>query len=160
MGYLTLVNINYITYILEGEKRYAHRQNDMDGYMVVGAEGGIEDIRKKVCILEETKHEQIEGDSHRHHQLAARLRKTAVHANAEHPSQQCGEYQEQYKSARSLIVEEQAEEEEVCVAGRETPTTCDNKRETGKNDKEESPEVELGEQQRMGTIEAEKATKI
>ena len=75
-------------------------------------------------------------------------------------TQKGGEDQQQHEKTGGFVVENQAEEEEVCVAGRETPTTCDNKRETGKNDKEESPEVELGEQQRMGTIEAEKATKI
>ena len=80
--------------------------------------------------------------------------------DAEEPAQKGGEDEQQDEEARGLVVEEEADGEEVGVAGGEAPAAGDDEGESGIGQQEEDPEVNLGEEQRMGAVEAQQLAQI
>jgi hypothetical protein len=93
-----------------------------------------------------------------------------VHADAEYPTQEGGEDEQQDEEARGLIVKDQTEGEEVAVAehaacGVEAAVgvaslSGDNESEEEIDDEEEHPEVNLREKQWMIVVEGEKRCEV
>ena len=108
--------------------------------------------------------------------LASGFVGAAVHPDAEEVAQQGGKDKQKDEKPRGLEVEEEADEEEVAVADGELEVGPARvvgvafqhfgpepgslyEAESGKDNKEEGPEVELGEKQRMLLVEREEVSK-
>ena len=157
MGYLAFVDIDDVAYVLEGEERDADWQEDFDGDAVLGAEGGVEDVGEEVGIFEKSQYRQVDGYARGHQCFAQRLRVRTVHCYAEQPSQQGAEDQKEHEQTGCLVVEKEAHGKEIGVAHHETAAlaVCDDG-EAGVDDEQKHPKVDLGEEQRVGTVETDK----
>lgn len=131
----------------------------------VGVGYGVVDVGKEIGIFEIEKHSEIDHYAYNHQCFAATLTSSGSHAvesDAESPAEEGGEDEQQYEESRGLVVEKEADEEEVGIARKASSgghgTAVANKAafaferqtyDTGvdsKNHEEESPKIELGEE--------------
>ena len=181
MGYLVLVDVDDVADVLEGVEGDAYGEQYLDGDAVFGAESGIKEVGEEVGILEEAEHEQVDDYTDYHQRFTLEVgglrsevgcgvfslrlptsdfRLRPVHIDAQEPSEEGGEDEQQDEEAGGLVVEEEADGEEVGVAGGEAPAAGDDEGEAGIDEQEEDPEVDLGEEQRVGAVETEELAEV
>ena len=128
-------------------------------------EGGVEDVEEEVSVLEEAEDGEVGHHAESTQRLAAMTE--TVHADAEEPAQQGGADKQQHEEAGGLVIEQQAECEEIAVAQHTaagfqaavglTPLARHEEAEHHVHEKEQHPEMNLGEQQRLVAVEREEA---
>ena len=135
---------------------------------MVRSEDGVEDVGEKVGVLEKAQYQQIDHHAHHHHQLAERWPRGAIHTASQPIAQQRGEDEQQHEEATRLVVEEEADGEEVATAQGEAHLAAHlvalralpDQRKAHIHQQEEDPKVNLREEERMRTVERQEAAEV
>ena len=127
MAHLAFIDIDDIADILEGEEGDAYGQEDDGGveaccggelvgpageevdHLHVGVGDGVVDVGEEVGVFEIEEYGEVDDDAEGHECFASFLLSVGGHAvegNAERPSEECGEDEQQDEESRGLVVEE------------------------------------------------------
>ena len=92
----------------------------VDYLQVAGGEevgnGGIVDVGEEVGVFEVEKNEEVEYHASGHLQAATWGGECMIHTDAEQPTEEGGEDEQEDEESRCFIIEKQTGEEEIAVA--------------------------------------------
>ncbi len=171
---LAPLDVHHVAHRLEGEEGDAHREDDgihpehfrahkhvqplaQDVvHLQLQAEEVVHKVREEVCILEIRQDAQVHHHAERCYGRPGPLRAKPVQPLGSKEVIDNHKEQQRQENTAGLVVKEQRHGKEEAVAQQHLGV---EEREDGEHQRKERPEVELGEQQRMGLVKGEQAHK-
>ena len=171
-GNLAPLDVHHVAHRLEGEEGDAHREDDgihpenfrADEHvqplaqdvvhLQMQAEEVVHKVREEVRVLEIGQDSQVDDYAQRRYGRPSPLGFEPMQPLGSEEVIDNYKKQQRQEHAAGLVVEEQRHGKEVAVTQQRLGV---EQREDGEHQRKERPEVELGEQQRMGLVEGEQA---